>query len=154
MSNSIQVREARQEDADIIVGFNTNLASETEDLSLDPVVLREGVETALSRSDLCRYFVAERNGEVVGQLMITYEWSDWRNRLIWWIQSVYVHADHRRNGVYAALHTHVENLAREEGNVCLLRLHVERDNVRAMAVYEKMGMTQVDYVPYQKRLDL
>ena len=92
-----------------------------------------------------RYWVAEADGMIVGQIMVTYEWSDWRNGMIWWIQSVYVHGDYRRSGVFSALYRHVETLAKQDPRVCGIRLYVERGNRRAQRTYASLGMVMTDY---------
>jgi len=148
-ANGLIVWDAVLNDAEAIARFNRALALETEEKSLDPATVRAGVEKALSRPDLCRYFVAERAGEVVGQLMITYEWSDWRAKVCWWIQSVYVRPDCRRHGVFRRLYEHIAAIARQDPDVCGIRLYVERDNRRAMEAYERLGMRPSGHVVYE-----
>ncbi len=148
-ANAVIVRDAMLKDADTIARFNCGVAMESEGKQLDYPLVRAGVEKALSRPDLCRYFVAERNGEVVGQLMITYEWSDWRAKVCWWIQSVYVRPDCRRHGVFRRLYEHVAAIARQDPEVCGIRLYVERDNQRAMKAYERLGMRPSGHVVYE-----
>lgn len=138
------VRAARPSDLDAILHFNESMARETEDVALDPSVLREGVRAVLHDPAKGRYFVAERDGQVVGGLLITYEWSDWRNGMFWWIQSVYVLPAHRRRGVFASLYRHVEALALADG-ACGLRLYVHEHNERARAIYERLGMVDSRY---------
>ncbi len=118
----VLVREATIDDVGTIVAFNRALALETENKELDPAILTRGVEQALSQPALCRYFIAELGAEVVGQTMITYEWSDWRNGVFWWIQSVYVRESQRGSGVFRTLHEFISTLARAAPNVCGLRL--------------------------------
>jgi len=136
----LQVRDATLADADMIAEFNLLLALESENKHLDPDVLATGVRLALERPELCRYFLAETEGRVIGQTMLTYEWSDWRAGVFWWIQSVFVAPDHRGQGVFRALFRHIEALARNSDEVCGLRLYVERHNAPAIATYERMGM--------------
>lgn len=147
------IRAARPSDAPTIVDFNCRMAWETERKRLDPTKITPGVAAVLERPELGRYFVAEvADGgppEVIGQLMITYEWSDWRNGLFWWIQSVYVREDARSRGVFRALYEHVEKLARADAGSCGLRLYVEHANERAQRVYRKLGMQPSDYVFYE-----
>lgn len=143
------IRDAVPADLDVIVEFNRRLAWETEHKRLDPAVLRPGVETALTRPDWSRYFIAEIDGDIVGQMMITYEWSDWRNGLFWWIQSVYVRNDARRAGVFRSLYKHVEALARATPNACGLRLYVEHENAAAIATYQKLGMVPSGHLLYE-----
>ena len=141
----LSIREALPSDAAIIAEFNANLAFESEGMRLDPGLVGPGVETLLGDRSMGRYWVAESDGRVVGQIMVTYEWSDWRNGMIWWIQSVYVHGDYRRSGVFSALYRHVESLAGQDPQVCGIRLYVEHANARAQRTYESLGMNMTDY---------
>lgn len=122
------------------------MALETEHKRLDPEVVDAGVRAALGDASKGRYFIAERAGERVGQLMFTYEWSDWRNGMFWWIQSVYVVPQARRDGVFRALFRHVEQLAEGDSGVCGIRLYVERENERAQATYRHCGLQDAGYV--------
>ncbi len=146
----VQIREGRPEDATIIAEYNRRMALETEDKKLDSETVRKGVEQGLQQPEKCCYFVAEAGDSVVGQAMVTYEWSDWRNGDLWWIQSVYVHPDHRRQGIFKKLYQHIETLAREDTNVRGLRLYVEEDNVAGQAVYKKLGMSHAGYHVYER----
>jgi ribosomal protein S18 acetylase RimI-like enzyme len=147
---TVQIRSALLEDAASIAGFNAAMALETEHKTLDAARLRAGVEHVIAQpaTSGARYFLADVAGQVVGQLMITFEWSDWRNADFWWIQSVYVHPDFRSAGIFKALYRHVEALAREAG-ACGLRLYVERDNTRAQEVYRRMGMADSGYAVFE-----
>jgi ribosomal protein S18 acetylase RimI-like enzyme len=144
-ANAHTLRAATLDDAAIITDYNAALALESESRRLDPDTLRAGVDNALKNEQLARYFVAEAEGQVIGQLMLTGEWSDWRNGHIWWIQSVYVHPDHRRKGIFRALYRHVEAEAKAAGNVSGLRLYVENDNRSAHKTYESLGMSGTGY---------
>jgi ribosomal protein S18 acetylase RimI-like enzyme len=139
------VRWAAHSDLERIAAANRRLALETEGLELDEKRVREGVLALLNDPAKGRYLVAERDGRVVGQLSITYEWSDWRNGFFWWIQSVYVWPEARRQGVFRALYRELERHARANGGVCGLRLYVERHNGAALAVYESLGMKRTVY---------
>ena len=141
----LTIRLATPPDAETIAAFNEAIARETEGKTLDPATIRAGVRGLLARRDLGFYLVAEDGGSLVGQLMITYEWSDWRNGLFWWIQSVYVVPEARRKGVYRRLHVHVREMARREKGICGLRLYVEKGNAVAQETYRKMGMLETDY---------
>lgn len=141
----IIVRDAVAADAAVIADFNTRMARETEGRPLDPQLIAAGVTAALTDPAMGRYWVAEASGEVVGQLLVTFEWSDWRNGVFWWIQSVYVRGDQRRAGVFSTLYRHVERLARQSKNVCGLRLYVEQRNRRARDTYLALGMTEPGY---------
>jgi ribosomal protein S18 acetylase RimI-like enzyme len=142
---TVTIRAALAHDLDFIANGNAAMALETEHKTLDPATVRNGVQAALENPAHGRYFVAEIDGQVAGQLMITYEWSDWRNGVFWWIQSVYVLPDARRHGVFRALYGHLEALARETPGVCGLRLYVENDNMRAQRTYLGCGMVDSGY---------
>jgi GNAT superfamily N-acetyltransferase len=139
------VRRAGPSDLAAIVRFNAALAQETEGKQLDLVVLERGVERALAEPDRLRYWVAERQGEVVGQAAITREWSDWRDGWIWWLQSVYVDASARRQGVFRGLVTEIRDSALAAGDVIGLRLYVEDGNVDAQRVYRALGFAPGGY---------
>ena len=145
----IQVRPARASDAPIIADFNQRMALETEDRALDAALLGQGVEALLRDPAKGSYFVADAQGPVVGQLMLTYEWSDWRNGNFWWIQSVYVRPEFRRRGVFKALFQHVSQLAGQRRDVCGLRLYVDKHNRQAHAVYAQLGMKPTSYEVYE-----
>ncbi|KAK9836451.1 hypothetical protein WJX74_000830 [Apatococcus lobatus] len=134
------VRLATLADADTLTAYNMAMAHETEGLTLQQGTLQKGIETLLHDKSKGQYFVAEADGKVVAQLMITYEWSDWRNCTIWWIQSVYVHPDHRRQGLFKLLYDHVKELSLEE-RAAGLRLYADIGNSRAHLTYKAMGMT-------------
>lgn len=144
----IEIRSAQPEDLESLVGFNQALARETEDMALNEDTLRDGVRAILHDDRLGFYLVAVANERVVGSLMITKEWSDWRNGVFWWIQSVYVEADHRRHGVFRALYHRVEQLARDH-NVCGFRLYVEKDNAAAQSTYASLGMCETPYKMFE-----
>jgi GNAT superfamily N-acetyltransferase len=141
----LTIRHAALTDAPTIARFNALMAQETENLTLDTERLRKGVEAVLADKTKGEYFVAEMNGRVVGQLLITYEWSDWRNGNFWWIQSVYVDNEFRGKGVFKSLFAHVYALALTQKDVCGLRLYVEKNNAQAKQTYTRLGMTQTHY---------
>lgn len=145
------VRPARREDVELLVEFNAAMALETEDRELDRDVLARGVEAVLDDPARGAYWVAEPGdgGAVLGALMVTKEWSDWRAGEFWWVQSVYVRPEVRGRGVYSALYRHLHAAARADAGVCGLRLYVERENTRAQAIYEKLGMRRSDYLLYE-----
>ena len=147
------LREGRPDDADTIAAFNSAMAEETEGKALDPELIDPGVRNLLEDPTKGRYWVAESDGQVIGQLMVTYEWSDWRNGTIWWIQSVYVRPDWRRSGVFSALYRHVESLASDTPQVIGLRLYVEENNKRAQRTYAALGMVQPSYLVMEALLD-
>jgi len=137
---SLAIRAATDRDSETIADFNQQLALESEHVVLSPKTVLEGVQRGLSRPDLCRYFVAELENRIVGQSMITFEWTDWRNGVIWWLQSVYVAPSHRRQGIFTALFRHIEGSAHSDPDVRALRLYVHHDNVRAIRTYEQLGL--------------
>jgi ribosomal protein S18 acetylase RimI-like enzyme len=141
---TVTVRTARPDDAATITAFNLAMAMESEGLKLDRATLEQGVAAALGDPGKAIYFVAEVDGQLAGQLMITHEWSDWRNGDIWWIQSVYVHPNHRRRGVFRALYRHVESEAKARGAV-KLRLYVEHENESAQRTYSSLGLHRSRY---------
>lgn len=143
---NITIREARRSDAATIAAYNAAMAEETEGKALDPACVGPGVVALFDEPSHGRYWVAEDRGDIVGQLMVTYEWSDWRNGMIWWIQSVYVHPEWRRQGVFSALYHHVESLASDTPGVIGLRLYVEDNNLRAQQTYEALGMLKPGYL--------
>jgi GNAT superfamily N-acetyltransferase len=136
----------------VIAEFNSRLAAETEQLHLDPTVLKRGVTALLKDRSKGIYYIAEMNGAVVGQLMITYEWSDWRNGNIWWLQSVYVEKNARRKGVFAALFEHLKSVAVSKRAVWGLRLYMHARNDRARRTYKGLGMTATQYYVYEMNL--
>ena len=146
---NMTLRPATVADATVITRFNALLAAETEQITLDQDRLRKGVEALLRDSTKGFYVLAERDGVVVGQLMITYEWSDWRNGVFWWIQSVYVEKDARGTGVFKALFDYIHTLAKTTPDACGLRLYVEKTNTRAKQTYERLAMHSSHYEMYE-----
>ena len=149
MPSEINIREANKGDLTILVHNNQALAEETEALLLNKDVLREGIEQALKREE-CHYFVAVIGEKVVGQTMITYEWSDWRNGIIWWIQSVYVLPAHRKQGIFRVLFKYIENLAKINPQVKALRLYVMHNNNAGQDTYQSLGMNDSGYIVFEK----
>jgi GNAT superfamily N-acetyltransferase len=145
----ILVRDATLSDAELIADYNRRLALESEDKVLDVPTLAAGVRRGLSHPELCRYFIATADGRPVATTMVTYELTDWRDGVLWWLQSVYVEPEHRRHGVFRAIYAHIEGEARRHGEVRGLRLYVHRDNERALRTYESMGMAKADYEVYE-----
>jgi GNAT superfamily N-acetyltransferase len=143
------IRSATPADAAIIADFNGRLALETEGKRLDPDTALRGARLGLAHSEMCRYFLAEREGQAIGQAMVTYEWSDWRAGMFWWLQSVYVHPDFRRLGVFRRLFHHVRELAKKSPGTCGLRLYVEQHNRPAIETYGRLGMRPSGHAVYQ-----
>ena len=148
-NQGINLRMATVRDIDNITLFNTEMAFETENINLDQADLRLGIAAVLSDSNLGFYLISELEGVLIGQILITKEWSDWRNGWFWWIQSVFVEPNHRRKGVYSAMYKKIVDMADREGNVCGLRLYVDRDNLSAKQVYSHLGMSQSHYDLYE-----
>jgi GNAT superfamily N-acetyltransferase len=148
----MQVREAERTDVDALVQFNLRMAMETERKQLDREVLTAGVRAVLDHPALGFYLVAEAEGKVVGCLMVTTEWSDWRNGAFWWVQSVYVVPPFRRRGAFRALYAEVKRRARKAGNVRGFRLYVERDNAVAQSTYSRLGMAETHYRVFEELL--
>jgi GNAT superfamily N-acetyltransferase len=144
----ITTREAAVTDADDIVAFQLAMARETEELELDADVVARGVRAVFDEPAHGRYFVAEADGRVIASLMITYEWSDWRNGDVWWIQSVYVIPEHRGRRVYARMYEQVKGIALA-GGVRGIRLYVDRRNTSAQEVYRRCGMNGEHYLVFE-----
>ena len=153
MDNPIIIRNATYLDISNIVGFNNAMALETEGKTLDYITLKQGVSEVLSDPLKGFYLIAVFSGTEVGQLMITSEWSDWRNGYFWWIQSVYVKPENRLHGIYRALNEEVLSLAKNNGNICGIRLYVDRDNTIAQRVYHNLGMSTSNYDMYEIEFD-
>ena len=143
------IRRARMEDADMIAEHNIAMALETEGISLDPARAHRGVRRVIEDASKGFYVVMDSESRVVGQMLITFEWSDWRSGVFWWIQSVYVHPDYRRSSLFTRLYRHVERQAKETSDVCGLRLYVERGNTVAQSTYQSLGMTEAVYKVYE-----
>jgi ribosomal protein S18 acetylase RimI-like enzyme len=141
----IKVRPATLDDLEFLVRGNAQLALETEDLALDIDRLRSGVRAVFEDSERGFYLIAEAGGTRAGQMMITREWSDWRNGVFWWIQSVYTVPESRRRGVFHALYAQAEFLAQQQGSVCGLRLYVDGHNRTAQEAYRRAGMRETAY---------
>lgn len=151
--DDVRIRVASAADGDAFVRFNRAMALETENKKLAEEIVDPGVRAVFAEPGRGFYVVAERESEIVAALMITFEWSDWRNADFWWIQSVYVTPAFRRRGVYRKLYDFVRERARGEGGVCGFRLYVERDNTAAQRVYESLGMSASDYLMYEETLE-
>ncbi|MCD6365770.1 MAG: GNAT family N-acetyltransferase [Planctomycetes bacterium] len=150
MQDHVKIRPALPRDAATLVEYNLCLARETEDKQLDAGVLTSGVRAVLEDSKRGFYLVAEVDGEVAGSLMVTTEWSDWRNGAFWWIQSVYVAPRFRRRGVFRALYEGVKGRAMNTPRVCGCRLYVEWDNAAAQATYERLGLMETKYKMFEE----
>lgn len=150
---TFSIRDALPADAGIIADFNNRLAEETEARSLDSKLIGRGVAAFLADPSKGRYWLAVVDDRIIGQIAVTYEWSDWRNGMMWWIGSVYVHANYRRQGVYSSLYRHVESQAQRDSEVIGIRLYVESDNKRAQTTYAGLGMDMTNYRIMQSLFD-
>jgi GNAT superfamily N-acetyltransferase len=144
----ILIRKAKPSDAQAIIDYQLKMAWETENMKLVPEIVTKGVDAVFHDQSRGQYYVAESNGKVVASLLITYEWSDWRNCSVWWFQSVYVVLEFRRQGVFRKMYSHIRELA-EELDIAGLRLYVETKNSRAQKTYEALGMSSEHYAFYE-----
>ncbi len=146
----MDIRKGKESDLAALVQFNQALAFETEGLMLADYPLTRGVSRLLTSQDKGFYLVAEINDHIVGSLMVTFEWSDWRANNYYWIQSVYIRPEFRRQGVYAKLYQAVKEMANAEGGAASFRLYVEKENTNAQATYQKLGMRESHYLMYEE----
>ena len=146
----MKIRRASIDDAAALSKFNQHMALETEDIKLIPEIIDAGVKTMIENPQMGFYLVAEENGLIVAALMTTTEWSDWRNGLFWWIQSVYVLPEYRRQGLYRRLYEDVKSLAENDTGVCGFRLYVEHENIAAQKTYRALGMDETNYKLYEE----
>jgi GNAT superfamily N-acetyltransferase len=148
----MEIRLATNSDADALVAFNQRMADETEGKTLDEGKITPGVTAVFEDETKGFYVVAEQDEKIVGGLMVTYEWSDWRNAWFWWIQSVYILPEARGTSLYRSMYDFVKQRAAEAGNVCGFRLYVETENAHAQKVYEGVGMSQSHYLMYEEEV--
>ena len=149
---TLSIRPAGPQDVPTIADYNLALCRETEHRELDPAIVLDGVARLVAEPRRGRYFVAVLSGEIVGQSAHSYEWSDWRNGELWWIQSVYVHPDHRGAGVFRALFEHIQQLGESDPDCRGIRLYMERDNDVACRTYLNLGLRQAGYEVFEKLL--
>ncbi len=145
----MKVREAKPEDISFIVDFQISMAKETEGIELHQPTVNLGVKAVLEDSNKGKYYVTETKGEIIGSLLTTYEWSDWRNGTILWIQSVYILPEFRRKGVYRNMYSHLESKVRENAELKGIRLYADKSNLPAQRTYENLGMSQDHYVTFE-----
>ena len=124
------------------------MAWETENLHLPTETVTRGVEAVFEDGSKGEYWVAESEGKVAASLLITFEWSDWRNTFVWWFQSVYVLPGHRRTGIFRSMYAYIKNEADKQG-VAGLRLYVEINNSAAQKTYGSLGMTNNHYTMFE-----
>jgi GNAT superfamily N-acetyltransferase len=148
-SQTMEIRTASLEHADSIIDFNIALCLESEGKTLDRSIVSEGVKRFILEPSRGKYFVAIINGEVVGQTAYTFEWSDWRNGEIWWIQSVYVKPNFRGIGVFTSLFEHIKQLGEANSDCCGIRLYMERENSNARQSYARLGFEETGYEVFE-----
>ena len=145
----ISIQKAEFKHIDILIVFQQRLAHESEGVILNGSTLRKGMEAMFADPGKGLYYIARDGDEVVGCHMITYEWSDWRNGMVWWLQSVYVKESHRKKGIFKMMYDNVISMIRKDPNLIGLRLYVDKSNERAMKVYGAMGMDGSHYTVYE-----
>lgn len=143
------VREAFRSDIPTIIDFQLKMALETENLILDKDTITNGVKAVFEDPNKGKYFIVEEAEETISSMLITYEWSDWRNATVVWLQSVYVLTEYRRKGVFKVMYDHIKNIVKEEGEYKGIRLYVDQSNVNAQKTYKAMGMTAEHYSMYE-----
>ena len=146
---AVRYRDAQRTDVRDIVDFQIAMARETEDFALDRDTCTSGVQAVFEDPSRGRYFVAESDGRVVASLLITYEWSDWRNGNVWWIQSVYVRPEARQQRIYGGLYQHEQKIVSADESIKGIRLYVDKRNARAQEVYRRCGMNGEHYLVYE-----
>jgi len=146
--SKILIRKGLLSDLDTLVGFMISMAKETENLDLEDTILRPGIQAALQDEQKGIYYIAEIDGQIAGSLMTTFEWSDWRNKWVLWVQSVYTHPDFRGKGVYKALYEYLKEKV-DSGEYAGIRLYVDKTNAPAQKVYERLGMDGSHYYFYE-----
>lgn len=149
LKKGVTIREATIQDRNFLVECQINMADETENLALDFLTVQMGVEAVMSDSSRGFYIIAEVEGNKAGCLMVTPEWSDWRNRWVWWLQSVYVLPHFRQSGIFGTMYDYVKNKVLEKDQVAGIRLYVDKSNQRAQMVYERSGMDGGHYTTYE-----
>jgi len=147
---TLTIRPATADDIEVLVAFQADMAAETEDKGLNRDRLRDGIAYLIEHPGEGFYLIADHGGLSAGSLMVTFEWSDWRNGRFWWIQSVFVARSHRRQGIYSALHEAIRRRAMEDPQGCGIRLYVEKENTGAQATYAHLGMQETDYRLYEE----
>jgi GNAT superfamily N-acetyltransferase len=146
----ISIRKSSLKDIDVLVDFQMRLAAETESITLDPQIVKQGLEELFEEPSRGLYYVAESDGAVVGCHLITYEWSEWRNGNVWWLQSVYVRKDFRGKGVFKSMYDNLLRMIDQDPKILGLRLYVDKTNVTAQKVYSSLGMNGEHYTVYER----
>ncbi len=141
----IEIRKANPSDDKIIIDFQMRMAKETENIDLDPVILEKGVNAIFTNPALGQYYIASSEGKTVASLMTTFEWSDWRNSMVWWLQSVYVLPEYRKGGIFKKMYSFIKNEVTNRPEVSGIRLYMVHSNHRAASVYQAVGMDGQHY---------
>lgn len=145
----ISIRPAKFQEISILSDFQVNLAAETENILLDKNLVSVGIEALFIDPAKGVYYIAETEGTMIGCFLITYEWSDWRNGMVWWLQSVYVQESHRRKGVFKKMHAYLIDTISKDPEIIGLRLYVDKSNDRAQEVYRSLGMNGDHYTVFE-----
>ena len=145
----VTIRPAKRSDIPVLVDFQSRLALETENVMLDKYVVELGMEAMFDDPTKGQYFIAEYKGEIAGCHSITYEWSDWRNGMVWWLQSVYVAENYRKFGIFRQMFDNLQRIIAADPGIRGLRLYVDKTNLRAQAVYRSMGMNGEHYSVFE-----
>lgn len=153
MTNKTTIRLGQLKDCKTLSRFNITMAEETENKKLNPDTVYKGVENLINQPEKGFYVIVETSKKVIGSLMITAEWSDWRNGLFWWIQSVYILPEFRRTGIFTGLYQFVKDKAQKKNNVHGIRLYVDKDNKTARKTYNAMNMEKTDYRIYEEEFN-
>jgi len=145
----LKIRLAKIDDSHTIAGFQLKMAIETENLKLDNETVQKGVKAVFEKPELGQYFIADTDGKIIASMLTTFEWSDWRNAQVWWLQSVYVLPEFRQQGIFKKMYEFVKILADMNENVGGIRLYVDKTNVRAQEVYKAVGMNGEHYQVFE-----
>lgn len=145
----MNIRAAQISDLEQLVDFQITMALESENLHLDKDILQQGILSVLNDKTKGSYFVVEDESTLIASLLITYEWSDWRNKMVWWIQSVFVVPEFRQKGVFKKLYNHIQAIVENDDTICGLRLYVDKQNIRAQNVYRNIGMNGEHYQVFE-----
>ncbi|HOX83025.1 MAG TPA: GNAT family N-acetyltransferase [Chryseolinea sp.] len=145
----ISIREAKEKDIPILIDFQQRLADESEGVKLDETILNAGLQAMFDDPAKGIYYVVEDDKEIIACHLITYEWSDWRNGLVWWLQSVYVKQSHRKKGIFKMMYDNILSIIKADPKLIGLRLYVDKTNERAIKVYESMGMDGSHYTVFE-----
>lgn len=145
----IQIRIANAEEISTIVDFQLKMALETENLLLSEKILQEGVSEVFKNHEKGKYYVALCENKIVASLLTTFEWSDWRNSTIIWLQSVYVIPEFRKKGIFKQMYEHIKKIVESSSNYCGIKLYVDKTNIKAQKVYDSVGMNGEHYITYE-----